>query len=817
MIDLEILREHGLTEDNLRLWLSGNPLTWTADANSPEGRRHACWNRIRSRIQEGMNRNFQEYRIWHALDTAWDIPFKQVTATMLGTFINKDPNDESVYQEMMQWGFTHLITQEVDKRTGKPTGKKAFNLPIFFEIFVPLVRAYVGMRWAKIMNDRDLTPFFKYDPAKLTTMMKLRCDAITDRVQIMSNQYGFYDVVKQAVLKMLHYSWCFQFPKEEWHSEEQLKRADKTDVAAKKKNLNGEPCKEGDTIKVTTREGLRYHLPHPTRFYRDLNHPNYTYNYGFGAEFAGYWNIRRYRDIYYSNFWNRDAISIGPNSLIQDHRTFFASVYSACTLVIPTLPSKTNDGNTLIAQTGGGVGDLDREKQLAYLYYGVDRLDQGVLTTEHFEKLNPLENGLGTYDGPVWFRFVMAGDNATFLYAAPLPYDPTIYYGYDADESRTLNPGMSMEVLPFQDHFSNTLSQIILTAKQNLANLTFIDEDQIPEETRSKIENLGERFFRFLNVFGYSGKKAVRVQNRIVEAVQSHSFPKGNVAELQNVLKGILDVLERVLAMSSQEVAQAASHEQTREEVRVIQASTSTRVMFTSKPVDIAREAMKRQVYQGLMAYGDDDFYTHIPSDFPLNKEALKEMGFTFVDKDEMVGAKDTHRRARVKKKLTAIELWEIASQRDGTDRPSDAGMATVMGQLVNQLLANPMIAPAIGAQQAIDIANQIAQLAGLPRDFKLKDMSQQPNPAQAQQADAQAQLQGVIQTVLQQVNAGLQQELKPLLDRTMENSRDIALVVRALGIQVPNPATVNGEVPSPTPSPTNAPNPEPANAGGPS
>lgn len=788
MVDMEILRKKGITPENLEKLLAGNPLTWVKEGE--EAKRQALWNRIRSRIQEGMNRNFQDYRIYKALDVAWDTPFRQISPTLLANFLESDPNDEQVEKMMTDMGLTHMITQEVDQRTGKPFGKKSFNMPIFLNVFVPLVRSYVTIRWAKIMNDRRLTPFFKYEMAKMTAVSRVKCETITDRVEVMSNQFGYYDVTKQAVLKMLHYSWCFQFPMEAWYSEEQLKYADEEDVKRGRLKPDGNKAAVGDEILVTTKEGIRYHLPHPTRFYRDLNHGAYTYNYDSGAEYAGYWQIKRYRDIAFSDFWNKELVSIGPNSLIEDHRTFFASVYSACTMQIPTTPKVTStDGNTLMAQTGAGIGELDREKQLAYLYYGTDHHDQGVLITHHFEKCNPKRDGLGDYDGPVWFRFVVAGDNSTFLYAEPLPYCPVVYYGYDADESRTNNVGLSLEILPFQDQFSNVLTQIILTAKANLANMTLVDEDVLTPEAISKIKNMGEKFFRGLNIFGFSGKKLMRMQSRAPDAVQAHGLPKGNTAELIDVLKTILDVLERVLVMSSHEVAQAASHEQTREEVRNIAQSTSTRLLFTSTPVDIAREAWKRQLYNGLMAFGDEDFYVHIPSDIPLDAKALEAMGFTYVDTN--VVDKDNHRRVKVKKAKTAIDLWTLASTRDGDDRINDGQTAQAMAQIVQQLMANPLTAQAIGADQCIMITNEICQLAGLPRDFVLRNMSPAQSP-QEQQQQAQDQLKQVVQIVMQQVNQEIGGELKPLMDHTMANSKDIALMMRAMGIVQPAPNPAN-------------------------
>lgn len=824
MIDLKVLEQRGITPQSLEAALKGDPLgkaperalikpgiDLAPEQKDREMRVQSLINRIRSRIQEGMTRNLADFRTYYALDILWDTPFRQINPTLLQTFLESDPNDEKVYKAFQDWGLTNWIEEKKDPKTGKAV--KSLNLPVFVNVIVPLVKAYVTIRWAKIMNDRRLTPFFKYEPVKLTGELTLKCDVLTDRVQVMAEQYGYFDVMKQAVLKMLHYSQCFQFPKEEWHYEEQVRKATPEDVRLGiKKTEEGDKvlAQEDDEITVTDREGLRYHLPHPTRTFYDLAHGPYTFNYDSGCEYAGYWRIARYREILDSTFWNKEQVALGSVDLVSGNRLFFTTVYTACTLTIPVVkPANTPSGGAAAASLGVGAGNLDREKEIATLYYGTEHGDQGVLVTEYFEKLIPSENGLGDYDKPVWFRFVVAGDGCTILYAAPLPYCPIIYYGYDADESRSKNASMSLEIAPFQDQFSNMLTQIILTAKQNLANVVFIDEDQVTETSKTFIQNIGEKFFRALNIISFSGKKAFKGQNRVVDAAHSVTFPKGNVAELINVLKTILDVLERVLVMSSQEVAQAASHEQTREEVKNIAGSTNTRVVFTAVPVDIARDAWKRQIYYALMAYGDDEFFVHVPTEVPLTDELLTALGFSVIEKP-LAHPNDRWRRMKVKKHGLAVPLWELASNRDNEDRTNYEKIATLLATITDKLIANPMTAQAIGPDQAIELANQICYFAGLPRNVKLRNVG--GAAPEQQQAAAQQQLQQVVQTVLQQVNQNLQTELKPLLDHaaqtaqaTAQNSQDLSLVMpqiaqimQALNIQVPHPANDNG---NPTPA----------------
>lgn len=790
MVDLQVLRDRGITQESLQSRLSGDPLnkspgkglSWENPSDMTEREKiQTLLNRIRSRIMEGQTRNLSDFKLYYALDQAWDTSFRQITPTLLSTFIDSDPNNETVYKTFQDWGLTSMITDIPDPNTPGKTMKQ-LNLPTFFNVFVPLAKSYATIRRAKIMNDRRRTPFFKYEPSKLTTELSLKCDVITDRVQLMSTQYGYYNVMDQAVLKMLLYGMCLQFPKEEWHSEEQVRKASKDDVSNGKKNADGEAVKEDEEIVVTDREGIRYEQPHPTRTFWDMAHGPYTFNYDSGCQFGGYWRITRYRDVQSGPFWNKDRIALGTTDLTTANSLFFNSVYpAACTMRLGCLATPVS-GPPTAASIGTGAGQLDREKEIANLYYGTDQGDQGVMVTEYFEKLIPKDNGLGDYEYPVWFRFMVAGDGCTVLYAAPLPYAPIIYYGYDADESRSKNASMVLEILPFQDQFSNLLSQIVLTAKQNLANMVLIDEDQVSGSTRTKIENIGERLFRFLNVGWFSSKKAFKGLNKVSDAVQSFQFPKGNTAELMNVLKTILDVLERVLVMSSQEVGQSASHEQTREEIKNISANTSSRLVFTSTPIDVAQDAWKRQLYHGLMAYGDEDFYVNIPGDLPLDKKTVEAMGFTYVDfdtasKSDENGKKPRWMRVRIPKRATAIPLWEIASTRDNEDRTNNDKIAATLGTILQGLLNNPITAQAIGADQAIDFTNRLAYFAGLPRDFKFTNATPNQTPEQ-QQAEAQAQLQQMIQTVLQQVNQSLQKELQPLLDETKKNSGDLAIIM---------------------------------------
>lgn len=479
--------------------------------------------------------------------------------------------------------------------------------------------------------------------------------------------------------------------------------------------------------------------------------------------------MKRYKDIKNNKaFWNTDKISIGVTDWVGSNASFFDTIYK-CTMRFP---------QSFTASTATG-GEFDREATLAGNLYINSLDDAGVMECEFFEKLIPSEHGLGDYDYPVWFRCIFGSDD-TVLYMAPLPYAPVIYYGYDAHEGRAQNSSLSLEILPFQDQVSNLLSQVLLSVKQNLMNVTFVDTDQVEESDIKTLQGFGEKFYRAMNFIKYSSRKWRSNQSQLEKAFQSVRFGKLDTSEVINAIKVVIDILERVLVMSSQEVAQAASHEQTREEVRNIASTTSSRLQFTTLPVNDAREAMKRQIYRGLMAYGEEEPYeSQVAGDFAtaLSEEELKKIGFT-IEKPKVQGGKATVKTTKETSK-TAIALDTFASTRDGNDRIDNVGAATAMSNFLIGVLNNPMMAPAIGTQQAIALTNMIGRMAGFPRDFQLKDFSQQNAPSQEQQnqmaQQAQQAQQEQAQQIMQAVGQQIQQNNAMLGQEMQKNSQQAA------------------------------------------
>mgnify|MGYP003109651798 FL=1 len=730
MIDLNVLNKRGVTTDSLKKIFGGE------DRDVPD-EAMPLLDKIRDRIDDGLHWCIKNHKIYHALDLAWDAPFKQVSPTLANSILNKDLDEETVTNAVHDWGLTSML-EDVEDSKGT---RKSLNIPVFFNVFVPIVRSYVTIRWARMYNDRRQYPLFKYEMGKHTTVNKLREEIITDRVQAITNSYGYNEVLKQSIFQMLHYGWCMQFPQEEWHSEKQVSI-----------NSNGEEEER------YVREGIRYHMPHPSRTFFDQAHRPTTFNTDSGCTFAGYWRIMRYGDIRTNKmFWNTDKINYGKTTdLLQSAKTYLELV-SPCTMEFPS--------------TSKGVGLLDREKELDR-YYSKAEDDKAVLVTEYFEKIIPSEYGLGDYDYPVWFRFCLANDD-TILHAAPIPYCPVVYYAYDPDEGRSLNASLSMEIVPFQDQIGNLLTQYLLSVKQNLANITFVDTDQVSGDVISRLQNWGEKLFRTLNFLPFSSRQQKFAQTDVREAFNSVRFTSLDTNGIVGAMRQVIDMLERLLVISAQEIAQVASHEQTAEEVRTIASTTTTRLAFTATGVDDAMNAWKEQLYKGLMAYGEDEVYATINSQNTV--DALNELGFTVTEKDD-----DRSGSVRVKGQKTALDLETIGSYRDALDRVSDGAMANALSQLYQVIIGDQEVRQSIGVDQVLDVINQMGQMMGLPKDFKLQKISDSGSPEQQEQ---------MVQ-IAEQIKASIMEEvggaIQPLSENTQQNTQAISQILDAL--QPPQP-----------------------------
>lgn len=705
------LEKAGVTVDKLKSLAEGLDMS---KRDTPFG----GWvDREASRIRDGVDHNLRNWRLWWALDQAYDAPFHQISYTLLQDIVAKDYDDEKVASLVEDFGVGHML-EPILKADGTPemdsqgNARKAFNIPVFREIFVPLCMAYNKARWSKLFNDRNLVPLYKYEPAYSTQDNRLRCDIITSRMSVMASQYGYANDEKDSIFQALHYGLSIAFPREAWHRDYQL------DAKGNKK---------------VVREGLRFNMPPPERMYVDMSERLSTMNSQSGVSYAGYWHIAKLGDVKANEWWNQDKITFGSNvDIIRANPNFFSNIYP-CTLQFP-------------------VGSMDNEndRESEYAAYATAEDDTAVLLTEHFTTVVPKDVGVGKYEYPVTFRMVIMNYD-TVAYIEPMFCAMGAYYGYDADGNRAKNSSLTLEVMPFQDQMGNALQQWISSAKQNLVAPTFYDESLVPKAAIDALKNYGEKTVRgrqFIN-FNSADMRAKLGETR--DAFYSPSFPLLPTGEMQQLIRGILELLERSLGFSAQEIGQAASHEQSATESNIINNNIGSRVQFTGTFIDDGMWAKKKMLYEAWIANGDDDImaevYPNYTDSYDEFKTLCKKLGIEAVDRAGNNGEKAI---VRVPKgNLDSLLVDAFVSNRDGSNRINNQAIATAAVQLLTGVASNPALFAALGPEQVVELTNQIAALLQLPKDFRLKFNAKSMAEAK-QQGEGSPEIIGQIQKQMQ-------------------------------------------------------------------
>lgn len=693
---------------------------------------------LADRTTDGRQRNLAEYHPYWAIDLAYEAPFQQITPTMIRDFLSHNWKDTTeAYKHFASWGIKESDIF-IDTKTADGQPAKMLNPPFMYQVLVPIVKAYLTIRLAKIFNERDTNPMLPYTPLKLTPRNQVLCEVLTDIVNTISTWFGYSAVMREAIQQMLKYGVSLAFPRERWH-EEYVIEEDGVD------GKTGEPKYK----EVVSKEGIRYVFPHPTRMFYDLHFPLTTFNSDTGCEYAAYWHILSYGEILDNpDYWNRNSVWFGTNWFSEPlYQNYFAEVFP-CRLKFPEMPS--------------AAGPNNRENKAAY--YSTATRDRAIFITEFFIKINPRDWGLGlyedaklkklakTYNHPIWHRFVIAGDD-TVIYAEPIPYSPIWFMGYDYDPQCARTSSFALETIPWQDQVTNILSQMNLTSKQNLANVTFYDKNVINSDAINSLKNSGSRQYVGLNFIEVDTMKMVRQGVTAERAFFPHKLEKQNLQELLQMMSTTLNIMERVLQITAQEAGSAASHQQSKAEVQMTGGASENRLALTSAGVDEGIDAWQRQLHDAWQSFGGSQIEAEISPEVEDLDKVLDELGFKVDHRSE-----DSVFISGNKSSLKHLRLESFARRNNGPQQAEDKELSQIIFSVVGTISGQPELFKRIGAKNLAALLEEGARLGGARKDFKLpllkdgEDEEVPENVLQAIQKSQQAVLEEVKQKLAQPV-----------------------------------------------------------------
>lgn len=710
MVSRRILKHFNCTSERLR------EVFTCEDVDSPHYKtREKFEEEIARHVHEGVDWSCKNSRLYHSVDLAWDsAPITKGTIPLL--LYAQDKLDMASCSEQLEDLGCAADFCEYDE-SGEV---KNISLPRLYEVSVNLIRSYITRRVAaQVSRFSNLWPYFKYDPRGTTTVDKLRADVLSQRVEIMTDQYGYRHFFSQCTRDMFLYGYSLCFPTSAW--DRQIEHYDKKDIfGSEKMNVQTR----------VSREGVEFVSPHPTRTFYDISSPLSQVNTDTGPDWLGFWDVVRYRDIDDdSAYWNREAIKYS-DSLIKhfsSYKALFSYYYSHINIDFPSAKVEQGSEFPLLNDRTANVGTSPGA-------YTKDQKDDAVFLTQYFRKVNPKRDGLGDYPGDVWVRLVVASDD-TVVFGEYLPSLPAIYGGINQKDDRLVNVSMAHELMPFQDQMTNILSQMLLTMKAGLTQLWMVNQDVLSEEMREYMkESLkGRNYYEEPKAIMYSARKAadlgLDVKN-VVHVVQLNMSEKVN--ESLKALVNLLQIVERLLILSPTELGQPLKSDSTATEVQEIANTTNTIYQFISEGIDELRGGAKKMLYESLVGFSTEKI--KVPVLKRYTKKTLEDAGF-----EEAAGSQtgDAPDHRTVIGSVEALVHDYVFSSRDGAERSSNTQVAQTLTALLGQLLQVPELAQAVGKERLFAMINEIFRNSGTGFDVLLsvEDGEDQQLPAEQNKA----------------------------------------------------------------------------------
>lgn len=701
MIDFEILSTFGTSDATLKAIFTAVDLsddqkaTRTTDELQEHSKqlktRKFFEERIRNRMQEGITRSMKTYKRYAAADIAWDgAPIHQDMMPLLA-YAQGNMDKVELTKEFIGLG-------DEKRYVDDENGQKTLNLPKFVQVHANLVRHFITRRLASQSNKyTNLTPFYAYDSRSTDQVGKLRADAVSQRMDIMADEYGHRQHDSQCMRDTFLYSKCVDFVTSAWEQDKHWRRKDPTGKAEK-------PNME----EYIEREGVSWFNPHPSRLIYDDAHPLSSLNTDNGCTYVGYWDIVRFGAISDSGtYWNKGSVRHSTYlwDIFNSNASFFSKYYGT---IKPPETLKSNEKDP-----AGGNDIKNNMGQLAQMTE-----DSPSLQMVYFEKIVPAEHNIGSYPYPVWVRFITAGDN-TIIHAELMPSRPAAFMTFNDSDGRSDNISFAHELMPYQDAMNNLLNAMQSIIEMDCAKQIMIDKDALDASTREQfIQKMrGQDWAGSPTVVEVSFSKLRDLGINIKDVIHTNGTT-GSQQTIESILRAIAQLValvEKLIAMSPAELGQPAPREISATEVHEISQTTSTVASFISDGIDAYREAKKRIQYEGLIACGTQPL--NVPVVHRYTTAVIEKAGFQVADGIEEADNGKQTIVGTVKK----LRHTMVFSSRDGSERPQNVKASQSLVQLLQVVAPDPDLRKEIGKERMFLIINEIFRLSGAKIDLKLE------------------------------------------------------------------------------------------------
>jgi hypothetical protein len=213
----------------------------------------------------------------------------------------------------------------------------------------------------------------------------------------------------------------------------------------------------------------------------------------------------------------------------------------------------------------------------------------------------------------------------------------------------------------------------------------------------------------------------------------------------------LLNLVERLLILSPQELGQPAPREISATEVAEISSTTNSIYSFISEGIDDMRSAAKKLFYEHLVSCSTDKFT--VPISQRYTDQVITDAGFQSQDE----GISEASARNVIGEPTNLIHEYLFTS-RDGAERARDTQSAQVLSQTLQGLMQVEGVPQALGKERIFGFLNEIFRLSGA-HDLRLDtdEADQQAEIGEMQNEQFVAQLKEQWPQVMQAVQQLMQ------------------------------------------------------------
>ncbi len=367
----------------------------------------------------------------------------------------------------------------------------------------------------------------------------------------------------------------------------------------------------------------------------------------------------------------------------------------------------------------------------------------------------PKKIGLGTYEDPVWFRFVMAG-NTTVVYAEIVGSQPASVNSYNAADGLLMNPSFGMQAIQWQQMLTNDLNRLLTAQYQGMVEIFALNKDGMKKEDIANIVNQlkNPNFTHIANsVITYSKEKLAQIGSGNANGSERLSKitidTSAKITEIFSSMLQTLAMAERLMFFSPQELGQVSPRTVTATEMKAVRDTTLGIRDFHLMGVKQQIDADKRIIHDSYMAFGSDEL--EVPVAERYEPKVIEEAGFEIVD--DGTGAPPDGLYTIRGKKLGLFYDYTYTT-RNTDDTPPEAQVAQGLAQVYEILTKDPVLSQNTTLDQRMELANSLFGILN-PYVFKLR--VPEGVDGKKTQGDVVAQMQEQLKSILPQIGQGIQ------------------------------------------------------------